>query len=195
MPEACSLEATAISFTKSDTLPTSSTIEFKATDVSFAIFVPVPTFLIEFSIITVVSFDAAADFAARLLTSSATTAKPFPYCPALAASTAAFRASIFVWNAISSIVLIIFAILEEESSISSIARSISFMLPLPFSAFSLVNSARLFASLAFSAFCLVCAAISSIDAVNSSIELACSVAPCDKAMLESETCLDPDATC
>jgi hypothetical protein len=45
---------------------------------------------------------------AKLLTSPATTANPAPASPALAASTAAFKASRFVWNAISSMVLTIF---------------------------------------------------------------------------------------
>ncbi|KJR42453.1 secreted protein [Candidatus Magnetoovum chiemensis] len=43
---------------------------------------------------------------ASFLTSSATTAKPRPCSPALAASIAAFRASRFVWSAISSITVI-----------------------------------------------------------------------------------------
>jgi hypothetical protein len=63
--------------------------------------------LIEPSIIEVVSFAALALLAARLRTSSATTAKPLPCCPARAASTASFSAKIFVWKAISSITLII----------------------------------------------------------------------------------------
>ena len=83
-------------------------ISSNARAVSAAIFVPAPTFTIESSISSAVSAAADADFAARFLTSSATTANPYPASPALAASTAAFKAKIFVWNAISSITLIIF---------------------------------------------------------------------------------------
>ncbi len=64
-----------------------------------------------------VFLDASADLLAKLRTSSATTAKPLPAVPARAASTAAFSASIFVWKAISSMVLIILLISEEESLI------------------------------------------------------------------------------
>lgn len=57
-----------------------------------------------------VFLEAFADLFARLRTSPATAAKPLPASPARAASTAAFRARIFVWKAISSIVLLIFTI-------------------------------------------------------------------------------------
>ena len=62
------------------------------------------------SIRDAVFLDASADLFARLLTSSATTANPFPAEPARVASTVAFNASILVWKAISSIVLIILLI-------------------------------------------------------------------------------------
>ena len=51
---------------------------------------------------------ASAERCARLRTSSATTANPMPASPARAASTAAFSARMLVWNAISSIVRMIF---------------------------------------------------------------------------------------
>ncbi len=50
-----------------------------------------------------ISFAAPAECCARLRTSAATTAKPRPSLPARAASTAAFRARIFVWKAMLSI--------------------------------------------------------------------------------------------
>ncbi len=71
--------------------------------------------VIDSSISPAVSFAACADRCARLRTSSATTAKPMPASPARAASTAAFSARMFVWNAISSIVLMIFATFADDS--------------------------------------------------------------------------------
>jgi len=55
--------------------------------------------------------------------------------------------------------------------------SISFICELPCSAFSFVVLARLVASLAFEALFFVWDAISEIEAVSCSTELACSVAP------------------
>ena len=52
---------------------------------------------------------------ANFLTSSATTAKPFPASPAQAASIYAFNASKFVWSAISVIAVAVFFIFSIES--------------------------------------------------------------------------------
>jgi hypothetical protein len=82
------------------------TISLRLAAVSFAILVPSSAFSAEFEISVLVSFADSALFAARLRTSSATTANPLPADPARAASTAALRASILVWKAISSIALI-----------------------------------------------------------------------------------------
>ena len=60
--------------------------------------------------ISVAFLAAPALLAASCLTSSATTAKPFPAAPARAASTEALRARRLVWNAISSMALAIFVI-------------------------------------------------------------------------------------
>ncbi len=76
-------------------------------------------FTIDSSIREAVSRAACAQRWARLRTSSATTAKPMPASPARAASTAAFSARMFVWNAISSITRMIFAILPLEALMSA----------------------------------------------------------------------------
>ena len=67
-----------------------------------------------------VSRAAWAARCARLRTSSATTAKPAPASPARAASTAALSARMFVWKAISSIVLMIFCTLALDSRMAVI---------------------------------------------------------------------------
>ncbi len=131
----------------------------------------------EFSINAVVCLAASADLPAKFPTSSATTANPFPAEPALAASTAAFNASMFVWNAISSMTLIILPISLDELLISSIAESISFICMLPCSTSLEVSKALLPAFSAFSALCTIVVYISLISADNSSIALACSVVP------------------
>ena len=61
--------------------------------------------------------EASAERWARLLTSSATTAKPLPCSPALAASTAAFSASRLVWKATSLTVTTMSPIFFEASEI------------------------------------------------------------------------------
>lgn len=83
-----------------------------------AISVPFSTAWTVPSIRSAVLFDASEDLLARLRTSSATTANPFPAAPARAASTAALSARILVWNAISSMVFVILLILEDLSLIS-----------------------------------------------------------------------------
>ena len=66
------------------------------------------------------SFAASELCAAKTATWSATTAKPFPASPALAASMDAFKASRFVCADISFIVAIIFPISCDASLISFI---------------------------------------------------------------------------
>ncbi len=79
---------------------------------------PVSTRDTESSISALISFAACALRLARLRTSPATTAKPRPCSPARAASTAAFSARMFVWNAMPSITLMMSAIFFELSAIS-----------------------------------------------------------------------------
>ena len=125
---------------------------------------------------------------ARLLTSSATTANPAPASPALAASTAAFNASRFVWKAISSMVLTIFwvfSLAEEMSAMDSIS---SFIELSAVSMDSLASPMIISACLAFSAFCLVREDISSNDEDVSSRVAACSDAPSARDWLDSEIC-------
>ena len=155
---------------------------------------PLCTALIDVSINVVVFFAASALLLARLRTSSATTAKPFPAVPALAASTAAFNASIFVWNAISSIVLIIFPISLELALIFSIAWIIFCICSLLFSITVVTSVTCAFAIFVLCSFASTWLRISSVVATNSSTELACSVAPWDNVCAPVDTRSDSVAT-
>ena len=106
-----------------------SLTSFMASAVANAILAPLPTASIDAVISAVVLAAASADLEASTRTSSATTAKPLPASPALAASTAALSARIFVWNAISSIVLMIFSIFLEVSLISFMAFTMFLISP------------------------------------------------------------------
>lgn len=64
--------------------------------------------------IALVSAAASDERRARPRTCSATTEKPASASPARAASPAALSASMWVWNAISSLTLMIFAISDER---------------------------------------------------------------------------------
>ena len=138
-----------------------------------------------------VRLTASVDFPASLRTSPATTAKPFPDSPAWAASTAALRASILVWNAISSIVLLMALICSVFSLISPTARSIS-------------SICRLLTSTCFPALAVKRRAASILAAVSctwndisfmadasSSMEPACSAAPSESIWALSDTWADP----
>ena len=149
---------------------------------------------IEPSISSVVSRAASADFWARFLTSSATTANPFPAAPARAASMAALSASMFVWNAMSSIVFIIFPISSDFWVITSIASTISFIFwLLSFTAFPVSMLSRLAAS-AFLLFSEILSVISERLEERSSTDEACSVDPWLRLCAPAATWSDPPAT-
>ena len=194
MDLACASDALDISLMVPVTSCTPVTTSFKDMAVSSAIFVPFSTALRELSISAAVFLDASALLLARFLTSSATTANPFPASPALAASTAAFSARMLVWNAMSSMVLMIFPISLERSLISPMADSISCILRLLSAASFPTSLARSLAFCALSAFCFTWEDISLTVAASSSMEEACSVAPWDRAWAPSDTCSLPLAT-
>ncbi|KOQ39653.1 hypothetical protein ABW39_25215, partial [Achromobacter xylosoxidans] len=70
-----------------------------------------------------ISLAALALRCASERTSPATTAKPLPCSPARAASTAAFSASMLVWNAIPSMTPTISSIRPESWAISRIVAT------------------------------------------------------------------------
>ncbi|MPM90462.1 hypothetical protein SDC9_137583 [bioreactor metagenome] len=131
---------------------------------------------------------------ARLRTSSATTANPLPAVPARAASTAAFSAKMLVWNAMSSIVLMILPISREEELISAIACNISCMRPLLLCICVPVSAAFCRASRALDAVRDTWSEISLMVAASSSTDAACSVAPSLRACAPTDTCSAPTET-
>ena len=170
-----------------------STIE-SASAVSPVIRAPFSTASMVSSISTPVLCAAFADFWASSPTSSATTAKPFPAEPALAASIAAFRERILVWKAMSSIVLIILLISLDLCVISVIAPCISCIFSLLRNTASRVSPCRLLACSAISAFSSTPFEISPIRTERVSTAWDCSVAPCESVLALSASCVTPFLT-
>ena len=163
--------------------------------VSSARSLPSRIFAMAVSISSAVCLAASADLPARLLTSSATTAKPLPASPAREASTAAFSARIFVWNAMSSITLIILPISSDDRLISSIAASIFSIWRLLSSTFWAAVSRYSVTFVTWAAVSRFFCAISCTEAESSSEELACSVLPWASSCAPSATCFAPESTC
>ncbi|MCY1555306.1 hypothetical protein D9M68_919560 [compost metagenome] len=102
------------------TLPTISSIVRPA---SATCLLPSSTFSTESPMRVLISLAAAAERWARLRTSEATTAKPRPCSPARAASTAAFSARMFVWNAMPSITPMMSTIFLDDALIEPIVST------------------------------------------------------------------------
>ena len=153
------------------------------------------------SISSLISFAERALFCASVRTSEATTAKPRPWSPARAASTAALRASRLVWKAMLSMVPMISDMRAAELLSSLIAETAWPRMPLPRSASSRASVARVAAWRAFSAVCFTVPVISSIEAAVSSSEDACASVRCDRFELPeaisfaaSDMCETPSRT-
>ncbi len=194
MPPDCSLEAAEISAIRSPTFAELWATLVNASLVAVTSWDPSLTFFTVPSMSWAVFLAASAARMARFLTSSATTANPAPASPARAASTAAFNASRLVWNAISSMVLMIL-------EVSSLALEMSFMDTVSRSMESLAVATTWLASFispsavpAFSALFLVMEAISSMDEEVSSMDAACSEAPSAMDWLADDTWPEADAT-
>ena len=123
--EDCCAAAAAILSTRLETVSVVFTTFISDWAVSSAIRLPLSTALTAPSINSEVLLEASADLLARLRTSSATTANPLPAVPARAASTAALRARMLVWKAMSSMVLMILPISADFLPMSSMASIIS----------------------------------------------------------------------
>jgi len=91
----------------------------------------------------------------------------------------------------SSIARIILPISLDVLLISSIAESISSIFLLLSFTSTLVSCESLLAPSALTALALICSAISDIVTESSSVELACSVAPCANVCDAADTCSEP----
>ncbi len=124
---------------------------------------------------------------ASLRTSEATTAKPRPCSPARAASTAALRASRSVWRAISCTTRIFSAIVCIALTALPTASPLAWASAADWRAIFSV-------CVALSAFCLMLDAISSIEEEASSVDDACSVAPCASCSAVADSSWLPEET-
>ena len=150
---ACSSAEAEMLSTAAEMLSTWPTICDREAEVFSASSVPPDMDSREFSISSLVRAAASVDLAARVRTSSATTAKPRPLSPARAASTAALRERILVWKAMSSITLMMSSISAEEDFMCCMASTMRCICSCPSFACSparAVISRALRASLAFS---------------------------------------------
>jgi hypothetical protein len=118
---AWSLEVRAIPATSRSISTTRSTMVCKVESVWRTMRTPASTCTPDWLIRALISLAASAERWARARTSEATTAKPFPASPALAASTPAFSARRLVWKAISSIMPTIWEMWPDDSSMAPIA--------------------------------------------------------------------------
>ncbi len=183
MPALCSALAAVISCMISATwrtLATTSSIVLPASCTSLE---PISTCSTESPIRVLISLAAWLDLCARLRTSDATTAKPRPSSPALAASTAAFKARILVWKAMLSMTLIMSTILREEALIDSIVCTTCPTTAPPLPATSDAAPASALAWRALSAFWRTAEVSCSIEDAVSSSELACSSVRDDRSRL------------
>ncbi len=146
-----------------------------------------------------ISFAAAALRCARFLTSDATTAKPRPCSPALAASTAALSARIFVWNAMPSMTPMMSAMRVADVLIAPIVATTCVTTVPPLAATSDADCANVFAWRALSAFWRTVDVSCSIDVAVRSSDAACCSVRCDRSRLplaiwpEAEAMVSVDA--
>ncbi len=195
MPSACSFVDELTSSTRPFTLSTLDVIALTDATTRLTRDWPCDVLAIDASISEAVSCAACAERCASVRTSSATTAKPMPAAPARAASTAAFSARMLVWNAISSIVLMMRATLLLDSWIDSIETTISDSALFESSTRPCTSVTSTAASCACLALVRVIVAICSSDAEVSSSEAACSFEPIDSDCAEEATCPAAEAIC
>ncbi len=123
MPADCSCDAAEISPMMSVTRCTDETMSAMVRPAWSTSCEPSVTRCTESPIRSLISLAAADERCASVRTSLATTAKPRPCSPARAASTAAFRARILVWNAMPSMTLMMSAIFFDEAWIPAMVST------------------------------------------------------------------------
>ena len=140
------------------------------------------------SIKAAVSCAACAHRCANVRTSSATTANPAPAAPERAASTAAFKASKFVWKAMPSMVRIMPEILVCDSPKPCMAAAARSMARPAASTSFMTRAMRSAACSVLWLIWSVVACTCSVAAEVSSMEAACPEAPAARDRLLSAAC-------
>ena len=135
---------------------------------------PVVTCWLDVSIKALISLAAVALRCASVRTSAATTAKPRPCSPALAASTAAFSARILVWKEMPSMTEMISWTLAELAAMSCMVAIMRRMAWPPASAVCEAASAIALPCCALSVFCFTADVSCSMLAAVCSSDAACS---------------------
>jgi hypothetical protein len=193
-PCACCDDAEAISPTTSPTRSARAVISASAARVRALAATPSAVWRALSVMRVPVSRAAAAARWASARTSSATTAKPRPASPARAASTAAFRASRLVWNAISSMVRTTAVVASLDALMRATAPSSSAAQAAPSAAAPRASSARVRAAAAPSALRRVMAASSCTPADISWMCAACVVDSPASVWLPALICVLADDT-
>ena len=193
-PWLCSVLAALISPMMSVTLRMDATTSTMVAPALSTSDVPCSTRCTLALISSLISLAALALRCARLRTSVATTANPRPCSPARAASTAAFKARMFVWKAMPSITPMMSAIFLLLSLMPFMVSTTSDTTSPPCTATVEALMASWLARLALSAFCLTVELSSSIDAAVCCKALACSSVRLDRSVLPAAICELADAT-
>ena len=183
IPAVCSWLAAEISPMMSVTRRTLATISSMVLPAESTWALPSSTLPTESSMSCLISLAAAAERWARVRTSEATTAKPRPWSPARAASTAAFSARMLVWKAMESMTPMMSTILREASLMADMVCTTWATAEPPRTATWEAAAASWLACWALAPFCLTVEVSSSMEAAVCSSELACSSVRADRSWL------------
>ncbi len=187
IPAVCSCDALAMLVMILLTFSMLSRISAIVRPASSTSLAPSATLPTEAPISCLISFAASALRCARLRTSAATTAKPRPCSPALAASTAALSARMLVWKAMPSMTPVMSPICFELALIEPMVCTTRPTTSPPRPATRAALTASSLACFALSAFWVIVALNSSMVEEVSSSDAACSSVRCERSLLPASS--------